>query len=290
MKDIPIIHKANAKARSNFNIRSMSEILKGKDFKRDLHRHDFFVIFCFKKGNGFQEIDFKEYSIQKNSLFLLRPGQIHKLRIDAKSEGFLIQFGQNFFRPLKSHLYKTLRLQENKDFYVFDNNEYDGINYLAECIYQEHKDKKAGYVESIKAYFELLFIHLFRKISLDKFPSNQSTSYYQEKLEVLLFTIELKLGEMKQVNEYAEYLNQTPYQLNKITKITLGKTFSEVIADNILLEAKRYTLGTSNQIKEIAYHLGYDDVSYFIRFFKKHIGHTPEEFRQLHTSKIDSRL
>lgn len=74
-------------------------------------------------------------------------------------------------------------------------------------------------------------------------------------------------------------MNLSPYQLNEITKATIGKTASELINEHIILEAKRYLLATPNQIKDIADHLGYEDVSYFIRFFKKHTGYSPEAFR-----------
>jgi len=53
-----------------------------------------------------------------------------------------------------------------------------------------------------------------------------------------------------------------------------------VITDHIILEAKRQLLATTSQINQIAGGLGYEDVSYFIRFFKKHTGHSPEAFRQ----------
>ena len=75
-------------------------------------------------------------------------------------------------------------------------------------------------------------------------------------------------------------MNLSPYQLNEITKSAVGKTASELINDHIILEAKRYLLATPNQIKDIADMLGYEDVSYFIRFFKKHTGHSPESFRR----------
>ncbi len=76
-------------------------------------------------------------------------------------------------------------------------------------------------------------------------------------------------------------MNLSAYQLNEITKVAVGKTPSELINEQIILEAKRYLLATPNQVKDIADHLGYEDVSYFIRFFKKHTGHSPEAFRQL---------
>jgi AraC family transcriptional activator of pobA len=75
-------------------------------------------------------------------------------------------------------------------------------------------------------------------------------------------------------------LSMTPYQLNAITKGLLKKTVSELINEYIILEAKRLLVGTVNQVNQIADELGYDDPSYFIRFFKKQTGLTPEAFRQ----------
>jgi AraC family transcriptional regulator, transcriptional activator of pobA len=60
----------------------------------------------------------------------------------------------------------------------------------------------------------------------------------------------------------------------------VGKTVAQLIDEQIILEAKRYLLATPNQVKDIAWDLGYEDVSYFIRFFKKHTGLTPDAFRK----------
>ena len=82
------------------------------------------------------------------------------------------------------------------------------------------------------------------------------------------------------MSEYAEMLSITPYQLNAITKTSLQKTASELINEHITLEAKRILISTGNQVNQVADMLGYDDPSYFIRFFKKQTGFTPETFRQ----------
>lgn len=75
-------------------------------------------------------------------------------------------------------------------------------------------------------------------------------------------------------------MNLSVYQLNAITKATLGKTSSSIINDYVVLEAKRHLLATSLQVNQVAYQLGYEDVSYFIRFFKKHMGCSPQAFRE----------
>jgi len=85
---------------------------------------------------------------------------------------------------------------------------------------------------------------------------------------------------MKSASEYAKLLSLSSYQLNAITKGSVGKTVSDLINEQILLEAKRYLLATPNPVKDVADLLGYEDVSYFIRFFKKHTGHSPEAFRK----------
>lgn len=75
-------------------------------------------------------------------------------------------------------------------------------------------------------------------------------------------------------------MNLTTYRLNTITKELLGKTPSTLINEYVVLEAKRLLLATSNQIQQIADLLGYEDVSYFVRYFKKHTNYSPEAFRK----------
>jgi AraC-like DNA-binding protein len=105
------------------------------------------------------------------------------------------------------------------------------------------------------------------------------STYAHDRLDELLTLLDTNLYTHKQVSQYADMLNLSAYQLNAVTKSTVGKTCSAVIDDHIILESKRHLLATTDQITQIAYRLGYDDVSYFIRFFKKHTGYSPEAFR-----------
>ena len=75
-------------------------------------------------------------------------------------------------------------------------------------------------------------------------------------------------------------MHLTTFKLNKITKETVGKTCSQLINEQIILEAKRHLLATTNQVNQIAFDLGFEDPSYFIRFFKKSANFSPEVFRK----------
>lgn len=84
----------------------------------------------------------------------------------------------------------------------------------------------------------------------------------------------------RSVHEYAGLLAVTPNYLNKCVKEMTGKPASVLIAEMLLLEAKVLLGQPGLPISEIADRLSFDDLSYFARFFKKHTGLNPTDYRQ----------
>lgn len=284
MKKIPIRKLEEAQhvrgALERFNIRTVQEITEGTDLIHDLHRHDFFFILALEKGKGVHEIDFKEYELRDNSIFFLRPGQVHQLVFNAGCVGYLMEFNEEFYRPDSVHSNQRLRKASNKNFCVLEQERFIKANSILAFILEEYLQKLEGYQDSIKAHLDILLIELNRQSQNIKTPIDYVNSYSQERLEEFLELLEKHVTEYKQVTFYTEQMNLSSYQLNEITKSTLGKTASEKINEHILLEAKRQLIATPNQIKDIAFDMGYEDISYFIRFFKKHTGQSPEAFRK----------
>jgi AraC-like DNA-binding protein len=62
-------------------------------------------------------------------------------------------------------------------------------------------------------------------------------------------------------------VNFPPRTLNSLSQKFAGKTADEIIADRIILEAKRELYYSTLSVKEIGYVLGFDDPAYFTRFF-----------------------
>jgi AraC-like DNA-binding protein len=207
----------------------------------------------------------------------MRPGQVHQLTLKAGSAGYLIGFKNDFYSPRDKVSTQLLRKASSINRYQPDANRFKKILSTLTSIFQENTGKQEGYQEVIKANLGILFIELIRQNS--ESPSKKVNPYTQERLDEFLSLLDIHISTHKQVAHYAEILNLSPYQLNAITKVTLGKTCSELINEHIILESKRFLLATSNQVNQIAWHLGYEDVSYFIRFFKKQTGYSPEAFR-----------
>lgn len=284
MKDIPVKHikKNNEEPnlRGDFAIRRIEDIVHDNDVNEELHRHDFFLFLFISKGKGFHEIDFVSYTINNYSLFLLRPGQVHKLHIKKGSTGFLMQFKTGFLyshnNNSQNHLTKLI--QHN----VY-NLEKEGLKKIERILVESHKEytvKAKGFQEVLKANLSIFLIELLRQRKDQPALAVASTTYAQEKLEQFLELVESKSSSLKQVSQYTDLLHLSSYQLSSITKTLLDKTPSAIINDYVILEAKRQLLATSKQVSQIANQLGYDDVSYFIRFFKKHTNLSPELFRQ----------
>jgi AraC family transcriptional regulator, transcriptional activator of pobA len=283
MKNIPIrninVIRDDINKSEKFRIRTVQELQKEQKLIQDTHRHDYYFILALVKGKGQHTIDFISYNITNHSIFFMRPGQVHQLSLKTGSAGFLMQFSKDFYRPDNKSDQQLLRSASNKNFCKLDLKKSEKLFNVLTNIHTEYKEKEKGYFDIIKANLRIFFIELTRYRENKIKPENKSTMFTQERLDEFLELLENNIYKYKQVSQYANMLNLSTFQLNSMVKSTLGKTCSSLIDEHIILESKRYLLATTEQVKEIAYNLGYEDVSYFIRFFKKHTGQTPETYR-----------
>lgn len=286
MKDIPIRKIKTIPQELNlsesFSIREVQSMLAGKDMIQELHRHDFFYILALEKGLGSHEIDFIPYEVSDYSIFFMRPGQVHQLELKANCTGFLLEFDSTFYHPNEYLPNQRFKKASSKNFCMLEVSRFTKMLSVLTYIFNEFTTKQSGYLEVIKANLSIFFVEFVRQSKDPHTVSVDGNSYAQERLEDFLELLNIHILTHKQVSQYADLLNLSIYQLNAITKTTLNKTCSELINEQIILESKRHLLATSNQVTQIAFHLGYDDVSYFIRFFKKHTGYSPEAFRHNH--------
>ncbi len=281
MQEIPVRHIDTTGTEplmsGSFSIRDIRDMLAGKDMIQELHRHDFFYLLALKKGKGMHEIDFAAYTVGDHDVFFMHPGQVHQLVLKTGSTSYMMHFSHQFYAAPGNGSGKLLSKTSHMNHYRFSREKFQKLLGILTAIFEEYTLKQERYEEMIRAGMHMLFVELIRN-SGSAAPQHNNL-YVQERLDDFLALLETHIAEHKQVSGYAGMLNLSPYQLNAITKATLGKTCSDVINEHIILEAKRSLLATSSQVNQVAWRLGYEDVSYFIRFFKKHTGYSPEAFR-----------
>jgi AraC family transcriptional regulator, transcriptional activator of pobA len=249
------------------------------------HRHNYFEIFFFDTNGGFHEIDFQTYNIKKNNLHFISPEQVHLLKRKSSVDGFVLSFTKEFF-SLNDVNDSTI-----DDFPYFNNPSsppilelkkigqqkivFELIGKLKDELHSENEDK----ANVLRSYLHILLIQLKRMFqpTNSHLTDNSSKNELSKKFKLL---VDKNFIQKKSVREYAELLHISVGHLNDTVQATMGKTASDLIHKRIILEAKRLLFHSGQSVKEIAFHLNFEDASYFSRFFKNHTDTTPETFRK----------
>jgi AraC family transcriptional activator of pobA len=245
------------------------------------HRHNFYISVLFTKGSGTHEIEFNTYDIQPGTVFMLSPGEVHDWHLSKDIDGYIFFHTKEFY-----DLNFTYEKIENYPFFCCLRN-YPLIPLKSKwrkeierifCeITEEYHHNELLKFQKITSLVNVLYISLSR-IYLPKTITDSQNLNYLTKLKKLEHLIDKHFKEVKYPKDYARMMHLSEKHLNRICKICLNKTTSEVIIDRIVLEAKRMLVFSKSSVSQIAAELGYTDNSYFFRLFKKRTGKTPLEF------------
>jgi len=128
----------------------------------------------------------------------------------------------------------------------------------------------------------LLMLNIFIQVARasERTMHTQTHNYNQTLLKSFRKLIEHNFIKLKFPKQYAALLYVTPNHLNALCNDLVGTSAGELIRNRIILEAKRLLINMELSISEIAEKLAFNDDSYFIKFFKKQVGTTPDKFRK----------
>lgn len=240
------------------------------------HKHDFYMILIIEQGSGTHTIDFKEHKVSEKMVFFLAPGQAHQWDLAENTSGYQLMFSQKFLTAGSQRLpffnlsaYPVLTL---------DYNQYQTLILEFEQILREMSTPAQFQTELLQTRLQLVLILLKRWYSHSF--NLQDTTTDNRLINNFLALLEQHYMTHSEVSFYADELHITPNYLNQICRKKSGITTGDYIRERILLEAKRLLTLTKLDIKEIAYALGFNDTSYFSRFFRKNTGASPQEFRK----------
>jgi AraC family transcriptional activator of pobA len=83
------------------------------------------------------------------------------------------------------------------------------------------------------------------------------------------------------VHRYAQQLGLSQTSLNRLCRELAGATAFDLVQQRLALEARRRLIFAASSVGSIAAELGFKDAAYFSRFFRRHCGLSPNEFRRL---------
>ncbi|MCC9072867.1 helix-turn-helix domain-containing protein [Flavobacterium sp. F-65] len=251
-----------------------------------LQRNNYFSLIWVTKGHGKVKADFAEHAFEENSLLAFSPYQPFMLCVKENIQGIAIHFHPDFYCI---HMHQ----KEVSCNGILFNNVYQPpfthiTDQAAETFKMVVNQMKAEMQNTALAQYELLISYL--KIFL--ITASRLKKQQQEEIKLtpdskepfilqsLKDAIELNFKTKHSAGNYAEILNISPKALAKLSKNYFNKTLTDLIAERIIIEAKRELYMTNKTVKEIAYELGYDDEHYFSRFFKTNADVSPQIYRE----------
>jgi AraC family transcriptional regulator, transcriptional activator of pobA len=252
-----------------------------------IQRLNYYTLIWIKEGNGAVKVDFAEYDFSENQVLAFAPYQPFMLSNKTEINGIAIHFHPDFFCIVKNH-------HEVACNGVLFNNIYEPpyvnldkaaqitFDMVLESIKIEMQNPALAQYELLTSYLKIILITASR---LKKEQQPIEVAQVDENaipfiLQNLKNYIELHFKTKHSASHYADLLNISPKALATITKNHFNRTLTNLIAERIIIEAKRELYLTNKAVKEIAFELGYDDEHYFSRFFKNNADVSPQIYRE----------
>ena len=259
---------------------------KNGDAPKQAHIHTFYQIIWFQQGAGVHYVDFKEYPITDNTLFFISPGQIHYFDDNNSSKGIIIHFNESFLSDEGSSenvflKYNVFNAFDAVPYYKIMPKDSQRLEYIAEEMKLEKENIKAfAHKDYLKYLVKMFLIYVQRTgergTGIPLCINNSSNRTFVRFRQIL----EHHYRQMHTVKEYASHLNVSTKTLTNCVYESSHSTPLKIINERIILEAKRQLLHSDLKIKEIGFYLGFEDPSYFVKFFKRQTGYLPAEFRE----------
>ena len=255
-----------------------------KDILTSTHRAGFYHIIWFQHGSPTHLVDFNPIKIKPNTLLFLNKGTVQRFDDKTIFGGKAIVFTDSFFCKteadtkflrnsiLFNDLFSVSQIHVKSQSKIFT----DLLHQMTEELQNTKDNLQADILQNLLHNF---LLHSERERGEQNFTEIKKGADFDY---VILFKnlLETDYKKQKQVNYYTQQISITEKRLNQATRKVLGKSPKEFIDERVLLEAKRMLAHTTESVKQIAYHLGFEEPTNFIKYFKKNATVTPTEFRE----------
>lgn len=229
-------------------------------------------------------VNLMEVDIRKNDFVVLLPGsfiQIHEVSADTRvcvagfSSGFMDSgnYVQTLLESMPTILNYPVVSLDDKVADVFRNVYLLLINAYTLPNTLDNKE----ILRSILTIFLQGAKDLYKRhgSSIDE-PLKREHELYRQFIQLLM----INYTQEHEVSYYAKRCGVTPAHFSNAIRRASGRSPLAVITETLVMNAKAQLKSTRLPVKEIAFSLGFGNLSFFNKYFRKHVGMTPQEYRE----------
>lgn len=251
---------------------------QGKTMKVDVDT----IIFC-RKGTANIEIDLIPYELVANTQLIIIAGSIvHNI---SNSDDFKISY-----ITFKHEVYDeaTAQLEPSFTFFLKEypcvqlgEKKINKMNYLVEAMEDFYNEKNNCFrVKIFKNNIQSFLLDVYDKTrTLFKIEKSEEVGRREELFIKFIHLIHKYCPQQREVGFYAGKLYITSRYLSSITQNVADKSAKYIINKHAIQRIKIMLKYSNMSIQDISYELNFPDQSFFSRYFKKHTGMSPLEYR-----------
>ena len=257
------------------------------------HRLDFYAVFIVTKGEGIHSFGIKEHYIKENMLCFIGPDMISSWQSEANEhQGIFCSFSDMFFydgREDKDFLTELpfFKIDGNSVLHLTDEQTKYYLTFF-NLMYDEYQQQNPHADDVLRSYLQLILNKANSQYHTKQCRVDQPdhAGLILLKRFTALFMRDFKtindgkIINLKKVSGYALELGVSQNHLNDTIKNITGKSAGQLVKGQLLKHATMCLKHSEKSISEIAYQLGYEDPSYFARYYKKHTGQSPSDLRE----------
>jgi len=271
----------------------VSDLRNRRDNKQRLEnmptiRLDAVSFFICTHGEVSFHVDYQDYKLHRNTLLQL--SSIHRLnnvRLNSEFEGYMIAVSPKLAQHIMSDIYAikrlSVKLERPSPLVELSETEANRLNFIIARIIEKMKEMDHSFQHYILKNEVSDFLLEIADINLKR--SEETDLVYDKigyKEDVVQRFISLVFECCKEEHEvlfYSKKMGMTTGNLSRILKEISGKSAVKWISDALVMESKILLQKPDINIQQAAEILNFADQSSFGKFFKKHTGLKPMEFK-----------
>jgi AraC family transcriptional activator of pobA len=249
------------------------------------HRHrNLFQILLIEQGGGEMTFEAARLPFAAPAAILVPAAVAHGFRFQPNvTRGWVLSFTEDAAGLLADRAGEALSrlraLAVQPIVPIAEDAERSRLSALCAELFEESSLAREGYRLAMRGLLALIAIGVARLAASRARTGSVTLQPADATVGRLRALVDEFFRKERQLGFYAEQLGMTIDRLNDHVKRATGVTAGHLVRQRVLSEAKRQLVFTAQSIQDIANELAFSDPSHFARFFRKHTGTTPHEFR-----------
>lgn len=265
----------NSSSGIGVEVKSLDFLWEKASITREIHRADFYHLIWVEKGELFMKVDFENLRLGSNDAFLISPGQVCLFNLHSHPQAFSLLFVPEFLGEATSDSKLLHRLLGASPLVrkIISLQDLPISNLLRQLIHEMESEDKDDYQLVIaRSCLRIILAEVARRLPKESGNSNELAGRFFDE-------VESHHHQWYNVSDYLPLLAVQEKPLSRAVRLAVGMTPKSYIDRRRILEAKRFLVYSRMSVKEIAFSLGFEEPTNFNKFFRKHEGLSPNEFR-----------